>query len=187
MKVAIVGLGFVGKSLLNGIKDSVEVKQIDPKLGSNINELKDFLPKIIFICVPTPMNQDNTQDISIVKSVVDEINDLNINSLVVLKSTLLPNHVKDFEEIIPRFTYNPEVLREKHADEDFINSSLIVFGGNKNDARILSKFYKDHTRCICKEYIFTDSKTASAHRGLRTTCGATICTIGCVTHLHHWL
>ena len=127
MKVAIVGLGFVGKSLLNGIKDSVEVKQIDPKLGSNINDLKDFLPEIIFICVPTPMNQDKTQNISIVKTVIDEINNLDINSLVVLKSTLLPNYVKDFEKIVPRFIYNPEFLREKHADDDFINSKLIVF------------------------------------------------------------
>ena len=161
MKVAIVGLGFVGKSLLNGIKDSVEVKQIDPKLGSNINDLKDFLPEIIFICVPTPMNQDKTQNISIVKTVIDEINNLDINSLVVLKSTLLPNYVKDFEKIVPRFIYNPEFLREKHADDDFINSKLIVFGGNRYDAEILSEFYKDNTKCRCREYIFTDSETAS--------------------------
>jgi len=161
MKVAIVGLGFVGKSLLNGIKDSAEVKQIDPKLGSNINELKDFSPEIIFICVPTPMDHDKTQDISIINLVVNEINNLDINSLVVIKSTLLPNYVKDFEEIIPRFVYNPEFLREKHATEDFINSKLIVFGGNKDDAQILSRFYKDHTECICKDHIFTDSKTAS--------------------------
>jgi len=161
MKVAIVGLGFVGKSLLNGIKDSVEVKQIDPKLGSSINELKDFLPEIIFICVPTPMNQDKTQNISIVKTVINEINDLDINSLVVLKSTLLPNHVKDFEKIVPRFIYNPEFLREKHANEDFINSKLIVFGGNTYDAEILSEFYKDNTKCSCREHIFTDSQTAS--------------------------
>ena len=64
--------------LINGLKDSVTVKKIDPKLGTNINELKDFLPEIIFICVPTPMNNDKTQDISIVESVVDEINNLKL-------------------------------------------------------------------------------------------------------------
>ena len=91
MKVAIIGLGFVGNSLLNGLKDTVQVKEIDPKLGTNINELKDFSPEIIFICVPTPMSEDKTQDISIIESVVDEINDFKISSLVVLKSTLLPS------------------------------------------------------------------------------------------------
>ena len=161
MRVAIIGLGFVGNSLLNGMKDSVEVKKIDPKLGSEINELIDFLPEIIFICVPTPMNEDRSQNISIVRSVVDEIIDLNINSIVVLKSTLLPGYVEELEKSLPKFVYNPEFLREKHANEDFINSELIVFGGNKADAIILSNFYKDHTKCICKDHIFTDCITAS--------------------------
>ena len=161
MKVAIIGLGFVGNSLSNGFKDTVKVKKIDPKLGTNISELKDFSPEIIFICVPTPMSEDETQDISIIQSVVDEINDLKITSLVVLKSTLLPNYVKELEKKISRFIYNPEFLREKHADKDFINSELIVFGGNKSEARHLSEFYQDHTKCICKDHIFTDLLTAS--------------------------
>ncbi len=161
MRVAIVGLGFVGNSLFNGIRDTVEIKKIDPKLGTEINELIDFLPEIIFICVPTPMNKDRSQNISIVRSVVNEIKDLKINSLVVLKSTLLPNYVEELEKSLPKFLYNPEFLREKHADEDFVNSELIIFGGNKKDAIILSNFYKDHTKCICKDHIFTDCITAS--------------------------
>ncbi len=161
MKVAIIGMGFVGNSLRNGLKDTVKVKEIDPKLGTSINEVKHFSPEIIFICVPTPMSEDKAQDISIIESVVDEINDLKISSLVVLKSTLLPNYVKELEKKISRFTYNPEFLREKHADEDFINSQLIVFGGNQSEAKYLSRFYKDHTKCICKDHIFTDSLSAS--------------------------
>ena len=161
MKVAIIGLGFVGTALLNGLKDTVEVKQIDPKLGSNINDLKDFSPEIIFICVPTPMSENKSQDISIVKSVIDEINDLRIPSLVVLKSTLLPNYVKELGNKTSRFIYNPEFLREKHADEDFVNSELIVIGGDKNESKYLSGFYQEHTKCICKNYIFTDLLTAS--------------------------
>ncbi len=161
MKVAIVGMGFVGSSFLNGLKDTVITKEIDPKLRTNISELKDFSPEIIFICVPTPMSEDKTQDISIIESVVDEINDLKIPSLVVLKSTLLPNYVEELGKKIPRFIYNPEFLREKHADEDFINSELIVFGGDQNEAQYLSRFYQDHTKCVCKDHIFTDLLTAS--------------------------
>ena len=161
MKVAIIGLGFVGNALLNGLIDTVKVKKIDPKFGTNINELKDFSPEIIFICVPTPMSEDKTQDISIVESVVDEINDLRIPSLVVLKSTLLPNYVKELGNKLSRFIYNPEFLREKHADEDFVNSELIVFGGDKNETRYLSEFYQEHTKCTCKDHIFTDLLTAS--------------------------
>ena len=161
MKVAIIGLGFVGNSLLNGLKDTVNVKKIDPMLGTSINELKDFSPEIIFICVPTPMSEDKTQDISIIESVIKEINYLKMESLVVLKSTLLPNYVEELGKKISRFIYNPEFLREKHADKDFINSELIVFGGIKSEAKYLSRFYQDHTKCICKDHIFTDLLTAS--------------------------
>ena len=161
MKVAIIGLGFVGNALQKGLMDTVKVKKIDPKLGTNINELKDFSPEIIFICVPTPMSEDKTQDISIVESVIDEINDLRIPSLVVLKSTLLPNYVKKLGNKISRFIYNPEFLREKHADEDFVNSELIVFGGDKDETKYLSEFYQEHTKCTCKDHIFTDLLTAS--------------------------
>ena len=38
---------------------------------------------------------------------------------------------------------------------------MIVFGGNYKEAKNLSKFYKEHTKCICHDHIFTDSITAS--------------------------
>ena len=65
MKVGIIGLGFVGSALLNAIDRDVEVLKVDPRLGTNIIDLLDFNPDICFICVPTPMNEDGSQDISI--------------------------------------------------------------------------------------------------------------------------
>ena len=70
---------------------------------------------------------------------------------MVLKSTLLPNYVKELGNKISRFIYNPEFLREKHADEDFVNSELIVFGGDKNETKYLSEFYQEHTKNIIRK------------------------------------
>ncbi len=161
IKIAIVGLGFVGSSLLNGLGSSVKVLKIDPKLNTSIYDLKDFFPEIIFICVPTPMNDDKTQDVSIIKSVVEEINALGLDSLVVLKSTVLPNYLREIEDSIKRFVYNPEFLREKHANEDFIRSPLIVFGGSKDNCEKLSNFYLENTKCLCTDHVLTDVVTAS--------------------------
>ncbi len=36
MKIGIIGLGFVGKALSNGLKENVESIEIDPKLNTNI-------------------------------------------------------------------------------------------------------------------------------------------------------
>ena len=62
MRIGIIGYGFVGKAMENGIKDNVDIFLVDPILNTKISDLKDFLPEIIFICVPTPMNEDGSQD-----------------------------------------------------------------------------------------------------------------------------
>ena len=58
-------------------------------------------------------------------------------------------------EIDKKFIYNPEFLTERNADFDFINSNLIVLGGNKEEQKIISKFYTQHTKCIQEDHIFT--------------------------------
>jgi len=161
MKIAIIGYGFVGKALFNALTNKILVKKIDPKLGTNLNDLVEFIPDIIFICLPTPMNSDGSQDISIVESVLNDINEMNLGSLIVLKSTILPDKIVAIQKVIERFVYNPEFLREKHANEDFVNSNLIILGGGIDDTKLLANFYKNYTMCICKDYSFTDAITAA--------------------------
>lgn len=159
--VAIIGYGFVGKAIANGIKSSVNIYKIDPKLGTDINVIKNNHIKIIFICLPTPMDDNGGQDISIILNVIKKINEINDDFIIVLKSTVLPNFVKDIENSCKNFVYNPEFLTEKNANEDFINSDLIIFGGEDSICKKLSKFYDIHTKCINKNYIYTDAISAS--------------------------
>ncbi len=161
MKIGIVGYGFVGKALANGLKDSVDLSIIDPKLGTSIKDLEIINPEIIFICVPTPMSDDGKQDISILESVISDLNIYCSSSLFVLKSTVLPSHVKHIERICKTLILNPEFLRENFADDDFINADLILFGGEKDYANKLSNFYKNHTKCINKKHIFVDLVSAA--------------------------
>ena len=162
MKVAIIGYGFVGKALQNAIKNSVEVFLVDPKLNTDINDLKNFKPDTVFICVPTPMNDDGSQDASILENVIDELNSIRESALIVLKSTVIPSHISEIEIKIPSIVYNPEFLRENFANEDFINSDLVIFGGNNNDAITkLADFYRKHTKCVNTNYQFTDLISAS--------------------------
>ena len=161
MKISIIGFGFVGKAIANALKGSFELQKIDPILNTTIEELMDFKPNIIFICVPTPMKKDGTQDIEILHNIIERISSFNLDSLVVVKSTILPTFISELEKVLPNFVYNPEFLREKHADEDFINSKMIVFGGNEESNHILAEFYKDYLMCKSEDYIFTDTITAS--------------------------
>ena len=67
----------------------------------------------------------------------------------------------ELKKIDPKIVYNPEFLREKHANEDFVNSEMIIFGGDRNISTQVSNAYLRHSRCKTKEHIFTDLKTAS--------------------------
>ncbi len=161
MKIGIIGHGFVGKALQNGIVNTDSLTIIDPKLGNKIKDLKIIEPDIIFICVPTPMHKDNSQNIDIVLDVISDIKKLSLKSVVVLKSTVLPNHITEIENQIENFVYNPEFLREDFADEDFVNSNLILFGGSKKNCKFVSNFYINNTKCINTDHVFTDSISAS--------------------------
>ena len=161
MKVSIIGYGFVGKALHKGLKDEVEVCIVDPKYDTNFDDLIRFSPEISFICVPTPMKDDGTQNISIVEDVLKAFKNNSLDSIIVLKSTVLPNHISSIESIFPSLIYNPEFLREAYALEDFINSQLIIFGGNKSDTQKLANFYDEYSKCINKDYQHTDLITAS--------------------------
>ena len=91
MKIAIIGYGFVGRALKNALNNSVNVFIVDPILGTDIKDLKNFNPKFIFVCVPTPMLDDGSQDCTILHKVVDEIIENNLESIIKIKSTILPN------------------------------------------------------------------------------------------------
>tara|TARA_Y100001954_G_scaffold206207_1_gene228744 strand:+ start:316 stop:1167 length:852 start_codon:yes stop_codon:yes gene_type:complete len=161
MKIGIVGFGFVGKALKNGLRDSVDCIEIDPKLDTNLSDLSNHKPDIVFICLPTPMNDDGSQNIDIVRDAVFELNKHDPNILVVLKSTILPKYVIEISKLTKNLVINPEFLRDKHANEDFINSEIIVFGGEKENCDKLAKFYENHTKCLCKDYVVTDNISAS--------------------------
>lgn len=162
MKIGIIGYGFVGKALKKGLRSNVDVLEIDPKLNTTISDLEDFNPDILFVCVPTPMDKGLSQDLSILMDVLSEIKLIKTKALVVLKSTVLPNNIEIINKIFPDFIYNPEFLREKHAEEDFINSSLIIFGGSNNRSlKLIKEFYLNYTRCLNTDYFITDAIAAS--------------------------
>lgn len=162
MKIGIVGYGFVGKAIENGFNtENVDLYITDPKLGNNFSDLEKFNPNVIFICVPTPMKENMSQDISIVKEIIDNIKNSTLNSYVVLKSTVLPLHINEIESILDKFIYNPEFLREAHANDDFIKSDLIVFGGKKEHCDHIAKIYTKYSKCISNDFVKTEAVSAA--------------------------
>ena len=161
LKLGIVGHGFVGKATDWGFNKRISKFIVDPLLGTSVSNLKDFEPEIVFICVPTPMGDDGSQDSSIIEEVIKELIMHCPNAIKVVKSTVLPSLLDKLHKLDSKLIYNPEFLREKHANMDFMNSDMIIFGGDRNISSQVSNAYLKHSRCKTKEHIFTDLKTAS--------------------------
>ena len=161
LKLGIVGHGFVGKATDWGFNKRVSKFIVDPLLDTNILNLKEFEPEIVFICVPTPMCDDGSQDSSIIEDVIKELILYCPSAIKVIKSTVLPSLLDKLHKLDSKLIYNPEFLREKHANLDFVNSEMIIFGGDRNISSQVSNAYLRHSRCKTKEHIFTDLKTAS--------------------------
>ena len=161
LKLGIVGHGFVGKATDWGFNKRISKFIVDPLLKTSISDLQDFEPEIVFICVPTPMDDDGSQDSSIIENVIKELIIYCPNAIKVIKSTVLPSLLDELHNLDSKLIYNPEFLREKHANLDFVNSDMIIFGGDRNISTQVSNAYSRHSRCRTKEHIFTDLKTAS--------------------------
>lgn len=143
--VGVIGLGYVGKACLSFFSKKYNCFSYDINNSGTENSISSLVKKvdIIFICVPTPMKQNGKCDISVVKNVLKQINQLNIKLSCVIKSTIPPGTTKTFNsnfnnlEII----FNPEFLTEANFIKDFENQDRIIIGDN-NQRGILNDLYE---------------------------------------------
>jgi UDPglucose 6-dehydrogenase len=163
MKLGIIGKGFVGSAVSNGFNDDVEQFVVDPLHSNNsIEGLVEFDPIITFVCVPTPVSEDGSCDVSIARSVLQELNELQYKGVVVIKSTIVPDYLHEFKKAYAlRIVYNPEFLTEANANQDFINPKMQVLGGRWKDCEVVEKAYLRNSKVKVVPTFKTDLTTAS--------------------------
>lgn len=148
MKIGVVGLGYVGSALLNGMKDSHNIFSYDKFKESTEKNIDNLIEKvdIVFICVPTPMKKDGSCNRSIVEDVLSQIDKCDKKTLItVLKSTLEIGSTEYFENKYSNLNlvFNPEFLTEANFLDDFKNQKFIILGSsNDSHLKLLDNLYK---------------------------------------------
>src|SRR3989338_7098513 len=128
VKIGIIGLGYVGspiKTWFESTGHEVFAHDKFKNIGSVEEENK---ADIIFIAVPTPFHEDGRgDDDSAGREALENIED---GKIVVIKSTVVPGSTKAFQETYPKKTilFNPEFLRAKAAEEDYLHPKIQVVG-----------------------------------------------------------
>ena len=163
--IGIIGQGFVGNAIYQKFKNYFEVLtfDLDSKLcNSTLENICDRC-ETIFVCLPTPMNENGSCCTDIVEDVLKDIEILTSfeqkEKTIVLKSTVSPGTTKkwNIEFNFLNIVFNPEVLTEANAVNDFENQSRIILGGPRPQTTKLKQIY---SKVFPKAHII---KTDSTH------------------------
>lgn len=137
--IGIVGQGFVGSAIREGLKPFYSVETFDLKKElSTCDSMNDLVTKsnMIFVCLPTPMKSNGECVTTLVDNVVHEINNFcKANSLLdrilILKSTIPPGTTERLDNETDAVTviFSPEFLTEANSFDDFKNQTRIIIGG----------------------------------------------------------
>jgi UDPglucose 6-dehydrogenase len=170
--VGVIGNGFVGETIAFAFSPTSEVKVYDVnplKTTHTLNEVME--QEFIFICLPTPMSTDGSQDLSFIENFFESVSPKE-ETIFIIKSTVLPGTTN---QLIEKYGYNiifsPEFLTERTAKLDMLTQARIIFGGYEKLTKKVEVLFND--RFMNRHIIHMDSKTAEFVKYMNNTFFAT--------------
>ena len=162
IKIGIVGQGFVGTAVKEGLKDYFDIETFDIVKDSSCDSLYELsnLSDVVFVCLPTPMESSGDCHLDIVENALLGLNTMKKCKTIVVKSTIPPGTTKKWNEKFKnlQIVFNPEFLTEANSINDFKNQTRIIIGGPKKAS---SKVRRIFTKAFPKvKIIKTDSTYA---------------------------
>jgi len=171
MKVGIIGNGFVGEAQAFAFSPTYEIKIYDVDPLKSINTLDEVHNcEVVFVCVPSPMNEDGSQNLTYIHDVFDKAK---TKAVYVIKSTVIPGTTrllqKKYKDL--SIVFSPEFLTQRTAKLDMMTQARVIFGGDDISTEALEKFYSK--RFKNRNYIHTDPTTAELIKYMNNTFFAT--------------
>ena len=170
-KVGVIGNGFVGEAISFAFSSVSDLYVYDTNPLKSLDDLQSVHTcDFVFICVPTPMFKDGSQDLSYVENTFEKATS---KPIYILKSTVLPGTTEKFSKKYSNFKiiFSPEFLTERTAKLDMLTQSRIILGG---DLSLTEKAkFLFNQRFKINNIIQTDSKTAELTKYMNNTFFAT--------------
>ena len=152
--IGIIGNGFVGKAVKESFANHFNICVYDKdQRKSNVENLTELIKKckVIFMCLPTPMNTDGSCYLGILEKTLKKIDDYcdendyygNAQRTIIIKSTIIPGTTERWNKKYNRIdiAFNPEFLTEANSIEDFKNQNRIIIGSTRKVGSIVKNIY----------------------------------------------
>jgi len=165
--VGIIGCGFVGESQAFAFSpvSNVFVYDVDPlKTTHSLSEVLEC--DFVFVCVPTPMNKDGSQNKDFIENVFKKSKK---GPIYIIKSTILPGTTKKIQSNYPNLDiiFSPEFLTERTSKLDMITQSRVILGGDLKLTKKVEDLFS--SRFKSRHYIHTDTNTAEYIKYMNNT------------------
>jgi UDPglucose 6-dehydrogenase len=170
-KVGVIGNGFVGEAISFAFSSVSDLHVYDTDPLKSLDDLDSVHTcDFVFVCVPTPMFEDGSQDLSYVESTFEKATS---KPIYILKSTVLPGTTTELCKRFPesKIIFSPEFLTERTAKLDMLTQSRIILGGELLLTEKVKVLFNQ--RFKIKNIIQTDSKTAELTKYMNNTFFAT--------------
>ena len=156
--VGVIGVGFVGESQAFAFSPTSNVFLYDKDPLKSTHSLNKVLEcDFIFVCVPTPMNENGSQNKYFIDNVFKK---LKKGPIYIIKSTIIPGTTKDIQSNYSDLDiiFSPEFLTERTSKLDILTQTRIILGGDLILTNKVRKLFEQ--RFMNKTIIETDSTTA---------------------------
>tara|TARA_A100001011_G_scaffold396601_1_gene494863 strand:- start:40 stop:873 length:834 start_codon:yes stop_codon:yes gene_type:complete len=133
ISVGVIGLGFVGGSMLKSfLLNNANAEGYDKYKDGGIGTFESMLDKdILFLALPTLFDEvRNAYNQDAIYEVCGKLEEEKFSGVIVIKSTLEPESTNKLAAKFSRLTFihNPEFLTARTAFEDFHSQKHIVLG-----------------------------------------------------------
>ncbi len=127
-KIGIIGHGYVGEAIAQAIMPPLQAIITDPAKGftAAYSDIKKECTAI-FICVPSPQDENGYCDTSILEDVLENLRDY--NGTIISKVTAPPRFYEEQAKRFPNLVYVPEFLRATSHFTDFTSAKWLIVGG----------------------------------------------------------
>jgi UDPglucose 6-dehydrogenase len=170
-RIGIIGAGYVGSACEMAFSSMTKTQVMVHDKYKPTETLHHVVTNsvVLFVCVPTPMQEDGSCDTSIVEECIRQIASCQKNSkTIVIKSTITPGTTDTLQAKFPdhHLFFNPEFLTEKNFISDFANQRNIILGQPTHRLfkfrKLIDSFYRDFaaSQKVPGKIIWTKATTA---------------------------